>query len=97
MALLLYLVAWTLALLMVFAWWPDVALATSFVMPLTFTIYAAAWVAVLLTLLATWHAATVVRHLPLKRTAFEVVFIVVLVMLAASSLYWRVAGVTSAL
>jgi hypothetical protein len=96
-ALLLYLVAWTLALLMVFAWWPDVALASPFVMPVILVIYAAAWAAVLLTLLAAWHAATVLRRVPLKRLAFEVVLVVMLVVLTASSLYWRVAGVTSAL
>jgi hypothetical protein len=74
-----------------------VALASSFVMPVTFTIHAAAWVAVLLTLLAVWHAATVVRRVPFKRTVFEIGLVVLLVVLAASSLYWRVAGVTSAL
>jgi hypothetical protein len=66
-------------------------------MPVILVIYAAAWAAVLLTLLAAWHAATVLRRVPLKRLAFEVVLVVMLVVLTASSLYWRVAGVTSAL
>lgn len=95
--LVLYLVAWTLALLMVFAWWPDVALASSFVMPLTLTIYATAWAAVVLTLIAVWRAATVVRRMPLTRTALEVALVVVLVILGVGSIYWRVAGLTPAL
>ncbi len=61
-ALLLYLTAWTLGLWMVFAWWPEVALSSPAVAPITISMYAAAWTAVILTLVAIWQAITAARE-----------------------------------
>ena len=95
LALLLHLVAWTLGLWMVFAWWPAVALSSPAVTPVALTVYAAAWSAVVMTIVAVWQAVTVNRG-PRSTwaAAREVFLLLILVVLAVLSVYWRIAGTT---
>jgi hypothetical protein len=98
LTLLLYVVAWALGLWMVFVWWPEVALSSPAVVPVAVTVYATAWSAVVLTLVAIFQAASAVRE---PRTAWatvrEVFLLLLLGVLAVLSVYWHIAGTTLAL
>ena len=97
-ALLLQLAAWTMALWLVVAGWPHVALSAPFVLPLTIVIYLAAWMAVLLTPIACWQLVVFARSgAGIRAAARESFLVAMLVILSICSVYWRVAGTTLAL
>jgi hypothetical protein len=68
------------------------------VVPVAVTVYATAWSAVVLTLVAIFQAASAVRE---PRTAWatlrEVFLLLLLGVLAVLSAYWHIAGTTLAL
>jgi hypothetical protein len=94
-ALLLHAGSLSAALWLVFAAWPHVAWSSPWVMPVTLTIYGAAWMAILLTPVALWQSLSFARASGgTWVTVKEMALAAMLVVLSLFSLYWRIAGTT---
>jgi hypothetical protein len=73
--------------------WPLAAMSSPVVVPLGLGIYAAAWTAVALTRLASWHCARLINTgAGWWAVTRESLLSLVVVMLTAFCLYWRIAG-----
>jgi CubicO group peptidase (beta-lactamase class C family) len=92
-ALLLHVIAIASAFWLVLSGWPLAAMSSPVVIPFALGVYAAAWAAAALTPLALWHCARLMTTgAGLWRVSVESMLALVVVMLTAFSLYWRIAG-----
>jgi CubicO group peptidase (beta-lactamase class C family) len=96
-ALLLHVVAIGSAFWLVLWGWPLVAISSPVVSPVALGIYAAAWTATALTPVVLWHCTRLVSTSPgLGPAIRESLLALIVVVLTAFSLLWRVAGTTLA-